>query len=347
MSVVFIDGPDYSGKTTKAKMSENYREWSSTSLGQELRAYFISAEKSTETTVERSLAMWRNWMKIGTTEDVVVDRSPVSTMAEQVMGDLDSLLFHEYMAELMTMVHEFGILTINVIMIEDEVLIERESKGERVKDKREELRTPSERNALYKRAITRMAQSAPHWDVEVTELEIENEMTSYIFTPRQLPLTSFFGELRFDCTTVDESIRKTIGNPTHPLVVMPKCLSGSIVEALDLTKYLTIKDLARNGVTETCSSSVMTVSTLDELVLSPKRRLFPTDIDTTLVDGYLKRIAEYETYNMGFTLADYLSLANEGATTISRFKFNYFSVQILAAYFIYKINKDTPPWNIT
>ena len=353
MPIVFIDGPDFSGKTHTAKQAEHYREWSSSPSGIELRKYFMSAKATKAETVTRAIEMWNAWAVVGndTTDILTIDRSPISTLAEQVIGDKDSLrpLYLEAMRDL---VITHGSLCIKFISVSDELLRTREQTAGRGKDARELLRDVSQRNALYHIAFMALSEYLPTQGL-VVDVSVEGDLIT-LQADREdrtgdIPLSNFLGVITLTSRT--ECPPSAVNNLVHRV---PDLGGGGFnlrtvrTALLVLDDVLTQEDHHHQGGDYPNPDTVMSIVVNGDVLGTGGDKL-TTKYSLDLVGVLSDRIKQASTANsMGlFTLGMFNALVKEPTEHPRDNEHTPYEALVLAAYFLIQYYEEIPPWNIT
>lgn len=355
MSVIFIDGPDFSGKTTTAKAMGNYSEWSITRNGQACRKYFESAKCTQRETIDICKRLWSDWMSIGADRKtpIHVDRSPLSTYAEQIVGD-DDTYEEEFIDFLVREIEEKGPLHLKFISVSNEVITQREAESTRVKDKREKLRSPTERNTLYHIAFERFTSKLTERCKVTVQSELDSPIITLIATTREESLLDYFtdvtvattlpGENIVQCETLLNSrtkLRNLKDTGAHPI---NEC---QVVEALDIMKEWLITTNVIQGVTIPHGSSIVMVG-MDGNVLTSTSNVIAHDHRYDLVDGFIKRIrkAINESKTNNFTYFDVNDIIGHHQTKVAGKVVNPYASTLLAALFLVKYKEEHETWNI-
>lgn len=355
MSVIFIDGPDFSGKTTTAMAMGSYSEWSITNTGQALRKYFESAEPTTEATLAHCRKLWTDWFRIGKDRKTVlhVDRSPLSTYAEQIMGDAENEA-DAFIAYLADEIRQNGPMVIKFLSVSTALLAKREDESKREKDARECKRDPFARNALYHRAFMDMAERlGKHCKVKLTH-EAETDIITLEATYLERSLLSYFSKLEMisnppdggDLATIEIGITgRSELQPLNPSLYMTSY--PVIIEALNLCKEWIVETQSILGYSVSRSGSLVNVRTLHDAYSSDGRTV---DREGTycLISGYLNRIRTVMEKSVSgvFTVEDAVEVIGEYDVEHNGRVTNPYSSALLAALFITHYQKAEDEWHI-
>lgn len=336
MPVVFIEGPDFSGKTTCAKVKGNYRNWSENQQGRVLRKFFESGKPVTRDMFDLSMDMWKEWLEIGEqSEDCIhVDRSPISTLIEQVMTD-NTELEEEFFDLIVRCIEIHGRLDIDFLYVTDDVLEEREAKSSKVKDPRECMRTASERNSAYCNALRNYIDTLrERCSIEVIQTDghvvVKAAPLTETIDDEAVTISRYFGTVMLSMNDMYKSaLSVSITSPDKLIQVdtsAPEYISvGILTEALTLAKELLTAECELVGLTVPRKTSDLGVTLANGVIYSGRRKV-NHDTAYNCAASYVKIFTESECVEK--TLSDLITVEN--------------AVLVLAGFFTYSLinNRD-------
>lgn len=298
MSVIFIDGPDFSGKTTTAMESGDYSDWSVTRVGQELREYFCSAKRTSENTMAMCDKLWEDWMRIGRDrkKPIHVDRSPLSTYVEQIMHDMPEYEA-AFVRKIAENIREYGPLVIKFISVSNDLLIEREERAGRDKDPREAMRSTALRNAQYHQALCSFTDSlGEHCKVTTA---VEGDIITLTATCDYTSVLDFIESVSFEVmgasteetkVELNDRRRAVAGHAKETPYTALKPTVGQLTEAACLVKEWLIYNRSLSGITIPRGSSIVTMQIGDNIVIESDGRSIKHGCKLEAISGYIARI---------------------------------------------------------
>lgn len=341
MSVIFIDGPDFSGKTSMAMESGDYSDWSVTKVGQELRAYFCSAKRTNEDTMTMCDKLWEDWMRIGRDRKkaIHVDRSPLSTYVEQIMHDMPEYE-ERFVRKIAENIREYGPLVIKFISVSDDLLTEREERAGRDKDPREAMRTAALRNAQYHQALCSFANSLGE-HCKVTTV-VEGDIIVLTATCDYMAVLDIVESVSFEVIgAVTEETKVELNEQSRsassyaketPYTALNPTV-GQLTEAACLVKEWLIYNRSLSGITIPRGSSIVTLRVGDGVVIESDGRVIKHGCKFEAISGYIARI--YRTLNnrvCGVIMeSDILDIIGEYTTDVTKTGGNSMLTPFIAA----------------
>lgn len=357
MAIIFVDGPDFSGKTTLAKQLGDYSDWSITRTGQELREYWCADHKTTKGVIEKAKCLWTDWFNVGTDRKrpIHVDRSPLSTLVEQIISD-DTAAEDDFIQFLVGQIKKHGAFKMYFITVDSTVIEEREAKSTNEKDAREAKRSARERNALYHLGMNRLTERLKeHCDVRTELVNYDDTAAISLTALSRVPsLDSYFTALRVfvqGTMTRPNSESHTPITPSEKTVPIdwldnPLFTHNDVVRALNYTKEWIIHNCELRGVAINRKSSIVTALFDGEPVNSNNVKVNRDDGYFGLIDGYIKRIETEYARRHCVTLDFVDELIGHHDVVVDKLKTNRCMPSLIAALLLTYYQKDTPPWHI-
>lgn len=361
MAVIFIDGPDYSGKTTLAKAMGDYSDWSVIPVGQACREYFCSAQKTTQGTMELARKLWTEWFIIGKerNRDIHVDRSPLSTLVEQVIGDDPSQedSFIRFIADL---IEEHGMMTLYFCSVPVAVLEQREEENlrQRPKDARELKRTAQERSVLYHLGLERLRTGLAKYCTVTTDLvtsPLGGDLIKVTARKKVHSFTDYFDSCRIfiqgttDFPNREHSVEITAKDQTVPVDWTNRAPFGypDVTRGLNYAKEWLIHQHELAGSTVSRRNSLLTALFSGEPVNS-NNVVVRTDADGyySLIEGYMTIISKELSTHGALSMEMVEGTIGHHSSEPNRLHLNPALPVFIAALLLVYYQKETPPWDI-